>query len=378
MVRGNCRERRQYRDNFDCPAANEARPIMPTAAIPAEPGSPTTVAFLLVREFSMMSVVSAVEPLRAANRLGGKPSYAWRFYSADGAPIAASNGMIVNVSGGLTDLAGHPDQIDYLFVCAGTDPDPPDRARLHATLHKCARSKMILGSLSAGTFILARAGLLDGYRCTVHWEFQPAFEEEFPDLGSSPGLYVIDRDRWTGSGGIAGMDMMLHLIAQDHGLALSRAVANWFQIDRIRNAAIHQRPGQLDRLENLPSPLQKAIDMMMANIETPLGMEEIAALSGLRLRRMERMFKSKLDTSPAHFYRGLRLEKARELLLHTNMSTLDIGILTGFSSSSHFAMAYQRHYGMRPTDARRATKGPAPARNRKSLAENPAAKESNK
>jgi len=338
----------------------------------------TTIAFLLVREFSMMSVVSAVEPLRAANRLSGRPSYAWRFYSDDGAPIAASNGMIVNVTGGLNDIAGHLDQIDYLFVCAGTDPDPPNKARLHAALHKCARSKMILGSLSSGTFILARAGLLDGYRCTVHWEFQPAFEEEFPDLESSPGLYVIDRDRWTGSGGVAGMDMMLHLIEQDHGPALSRAVANWFQIDRIRNAAIQQRPGRLDRLENLPSPLQKAIGTMLSNIETPLAMDEVAALSGLRLRRMERMFKSNVDTSPARFYRGLRLEKARELLLHTNMSTLDIGILTGFSSSSHFAMAYQRHYGMRPTDARRARKGPAPARSRNSLAEDPAAKESNK
>ena len=319
----------------------------------------TTVAFLLLREFSMMSVVSGVEPLRAANRLSGHPSYEWQFYSDDGAPISASNGMIVNVNGGLSDIADNPGSIDFLFVCAGTDPNPPNRARLHAALHKCARSKMIIGSLSSGTFILGRAGLLDGYRCTVHWEFQPAFEEEFPDLESSPGLYVIDRDRWTGSGGVAGMDMMLHLIERDHGPALSRAVANWFQIDRIRNAAIHQRPGQLDRLENLPSPLQKAIETMMANIETPLRMEEIAELSGLRLRRMERMFKSNVDTSPAHFYRGLRLEKARELLLHTNLSTLEIGVLTGFSSSSHFAMAYQKHYGMRPTDARRSATGPA-------------------
>jgi len=336
--------------------------------MPADSQPLTTVAFLLVREFSMMSVVSAVEPLRAANRLEADANYAWRFYSDDGAPIAASNGMIVNVTGGLNDLTGHLDQIDYLFVCAGTDPDPPNRSRLHAALHQCARSKMILGSLSAGTFILARAGLLDHYRFTVHWEFRPAFEEEFPDLSSAPGLYVIDRDRWTGSGGVAGMDMMLYLIEQDHGPALSRAVANWFQIDRIRNAAIHQRPGQLDRLENLPSPLQKAIEMMMANIETPLGMEEIAALSGLRLRRMERMFKSNVDTSPAHFYRGLRLEKARELLLHTNLSTLEIGVLTGFSSSSHFAMAYQKHYGMRPTDARRPATRPASGRARKNSA----------
>ncbi len=324
--------------------------------------TPTTVAFLLIREFSMFTLVCGVEPLRGANSLTGRRIYDWRFYSDDGAPISASNGMIVNVAGGASDIANDLDSIDFLFVCAGLDADPPNRARLHSALHKCSRSKMIIGSLSSGTLILARAGLLDGYRCTVHWEFQPAFDEEFPDLDCSPGVYVIDRNRWTGAGGVACMDMMLYLIERDHGPTLSRSVANWFQIDRIRNATIHQRPGQLDRLENLPSPLQKAIELMMANIETPLKVAEIAKFSGLRLRRMERMFKSNVGTSPAHFYRGLRLERARELLIHTNLPALEIGILTGFSSSSHFAMAYQKHYGMRPTDARRPSLARAPER----------------
>ncbi len=334
---------------------------------PESPRKPTVIGFLLVRDFSMLSVVSAVEPLRGANRLLGRTCYEWRFHSNDGQPVTASNGMAVNVAGSLADATAGPAPLDYLFVCAGLDTDPPNRARLHAGLSKCARAGIVLGSLSGGSFILARAGLLNGYRCTIHWEFQPAFAEAFPELELSPGLFVIDRDRWTGSGGIASMDMMLHLIERDHGAQLSRAVGNQFQIDRIRNSAIHQRPGQLDRMENLPAPLQKAIELMMANIETPLRMEELADLSGLRLRRMERMFKSHLNASPAQYYRGLRLEKARDLLLYTNLSTLEIGVLTGFSSSSHFAMAYQRHYGMRPTDARR----PAPARPR----ETPALKE---
>ncbi len=324
---------------------------------PDDPNRPTTLALLLIREFSMLSVVSAVEPLRAANRLVGREFYAWRFYSADGAAIAASNGMAVNVSGGLGEIVRAAGGIDYLFVCAGLDHDPPGRQRLHPALHQCARAGMVLGSLSSGAFILARAGLLAGYRSTIHWEFQPAFAEAFPELETSPGLYVIDRDRWTGSGGVASMDMMLELIGRDHGAGVSRAVANQFQIDRIRNAAIHQRPGAMDRLETLPAPLQKAVELMLANIETPLAMQEIAGLAGLRLRRMERMFRAHLDASPAQFYRGIRLEKARELLLYTNLSTLEIGVLTGFSSSSHFAMAYQRHYGVRPTDARRGAPG---------------------
>jgi len=314
---------------------------------------PTTLAFLLVREFSMLSVASTLEPLRGANRLLGMSCYRWLTVSDDGGPVKASNGMTLDVDMSLAELSGALDKIDFLFVCAGLDHDPPNRARLHTTLVKAARADKVVGSLSAGTFVLARAGLLDGYRCTIHWEFQPALEEQFPDLHCSPGLYVIDRQRWTGSGGITGMDMMLHLIERDHGPGLSRSVGNQYQIDRIRNSAIHQRPGKLGRLETLPHQLQSAVESMLANIEQPLKMDEVADLARLNQRRMERMFQNHLGESPAQFYRGLRLEKARELLIHTNLSTLEVGVLTGFSSSSHFAMAYQKYYGMRPTDARR-------------------------
>lgn len=313
----------------------------------------TRLAFLLIRQFSLLSVASAVEPLRAANRLLGRQVYDWLMVSDDGEPAPASNRMVIAADLSLAGLCERLDGIDYLIVAAGLDYDPPNRARLHAGLHKAARAGLVLGSVAAGTYVLARAGLLDGHRCTIHWEYRPAFQEEFPDIDCTPGLYVIDRKRWTGAGGIVGMDMMLHLIEQDHGPALSRAVGNQFQVDRIRNSAIHQRPGPLERLETLPDPLQQAITLMMSHIEVPLKMEEVARDAGMNLRRMERMFQSHLKSSPAQFYRGLRLEKARELLLHSNLSTLEIGVLCGFSSSSHFAMAYSRHYGIRPSDERR-------------------------
>ncbi len=314
---------------------------------------PTVIAFLLVRQFSMMAIVSALEPLRAANRLLSEEFYAWRLFAEEGIIASASNGMEIGVDGGLAELHATLDEIDYLFVCAGLDTQPPNRARLNAVLTQASRAGLILGSLSSGTFILARAGLLDGYDCTVHWEFQPAFEEEFPEISCNSGLFVIDRNRWTGSGGVTGLDMMLQLLEADHGPSLSRSVGNQFQIDRIRNSAVHQRPGNLDRMETLPGPLQNAINIMMANIEVPLKMDEIARHCGLNLRRMERLFKSYLEAAPAQFYRRLRLEKARELLMHSNLSTLEISFLTGFSSSSHFAMAYAREYGLRPSEMRR-------------------------
>ena len=215
-----------------------------------------------------------------------------------------------------------------------------------------------MGALSAGTFILARANLLEGYRSTVHWGVSAGFAEEFPDLETLPDLFVVDRDRWTCAGGVSCMDMMLHMIERDHGGMLTRAVGNQFQIDHIRAPAIRQRPGSLERIEVLPGPMQDAVKLMMANIETPLRMDDIAALSGLNLRRMERMFRANVAMAPGQYYRRIRLERARDLLLHTNLSTLEVACLTGFSSSSHFAMAYQRQYAMRPTDARREMRTP--------------------
>ena len=311
--------------------------------------APTLVTFLLIEQFSMLSVASALEPLRQANRLLGHEAYAWQLISHDSEPLPASNGMTIAAQGALDRNL----RTDFLFVCAGLDADPPYRNRLNAGLQQIARSGAILGSLSAGTLILARAGLLDGYESTIHWEFQPAFQEEFPELVSSPGVYVIDRDRWTGSGGITGMDMMLYLIERDHGESLSRSVGNQFQIDQIRNATVHQRPGHMERLETLPEPLQRVVNLMLANIEIPARMDELAVKAGLNLRRMERMFNAHLGTAPAQFYRQLRLEKARDLLLHTNLPTLEVACLTGFSSSSHFAMAFQRQFDMRPSDIRK-------------------------
>ncbi|MEM6677677.1 MAG: GlxA family transcriptional regulator [Pseudomonadota bacterium] len=352
------------------PAAQGTAPSASQTDDGPAPAAERSFGFVIVDEFSMIALTAAVEPLRSANRIVGREAYRWRLISADGGPVTASSGLTVATDMGLESLAeslarpatignGAADDmgIDVLLVVTGLYSGAPNEARLHALLRRAARAGLVIGSLSAGAFVLARAGLLEGHRCTVHWEYQPAFEEAFPEVECSSGLYVIDGLRWTGSGGISSMDMMLHIIGVDHGPRVAREVGNNFQVDRIRNAAIEQRPGALERLETLPDPLQRVIALMRANIEAPLRMSEIAAHSTLNLRRMERLFQSHLGQSPAQFYRALRLERARELLMHTNLSALEAAMLTGFSSSSHFAMAYYRQHGIRPSETRRSVSG---------------------
>jgi transcriptional regulator GlxA family with amidase domain len=313
--------------------------------LPEDVQRPTTVCFLLISNFSMLSVTAAIEPLRVANRLSGKSYYRWRFISHDGKPVVASNDISVQVDASLAD----PPPADYLFVCAGLDTDPPYRARLNTALHSYRRQGTRLGSISAGTFILARAGLLDDVSCTVHWEFRPALEQEFPFLDCSSQLYVIDKNIYTVSGGLAGLDLMLHLISLDHSPALSRAIANQFQMDRVRSSASEQRPGALALLDAMPAILQKAVGLMFLNVEDPLSTRELSERVGVSIRNLERLFLKHLGQPPARFYMKLRLEKARDLLLHSNLSVLEIAISTGFTSSSYFASCYIKHYGERPS-----------------------------
>ncbi len=233
--------------------------------------------------------------------------------------------------------------------------DPDYRATLNGTMKRIAWNSTIFGSLCTGAYMLARAGFLDGYRFTLHWENQPAFEEEFPDLEVSSNLYVMDRDRWTGSGGLSSMDMALNIIASDHGHPVAHAVGNQYQIDRVRSPDIGQRPYSLDEFETLPTSLQRAISVMMVNMETPLSIPEVASAAGKTVRSLERLSQRHLARSPARFYRKLRLERARQLLWHTNLSVLEIALMTGFPSPSHLSRLYQQEFGLKPSAERSGT-----------------------
>lgn len=211
----------------------------------------------------------------------------------------------------------------------------------------------MFGALCIGSFMLARAGFLDDYQFTLHWENQPAFSEEFPGLEVSPNLYVMDRDRWTGSGGLSSMDMALHIIAEHHGIAIANAVGNQYQVDRIRNASVGQRPYSLNQYETLPKPIQSAISIMIENMETTLPIPEVAQSAGKTVRSLERLFAKHLSSSPARYYRKLRLEKVRQLLWHTNLSILEIALMTGFPSPSHLSRLYQAEFGLKPSEDRK-------------------------
>jgi transcriptional regulator GlxA family with amidase domain len=308
-----------------------------------------TFVFLLVEGFSMMSLASAIEPLRSCNRLIGEERFAWRLARVGDEPVHASNGLAFETQPVSEAIAG----AEILFVCGGLRIKLVNERTYHVALRRAARLGLALGSLSTGGALLARAGLLNGYRCTIHWENRRAFQEEFPDINCTDKIYEIDNDRLTCSGGTAAMDLMLRLIGDEDGNDIALRVANQFHHDRIRNAEEEQRGGRSDRRNALPLLLQTTISLMEAHIESPVDIATLADEIGLSIRQLQRLFLQHTASTPARYYVALRIERAREMLLYSDLSTLEICIATGFSSMSHFSHWFKQLYSLTPTAFRR-------------------------
>ncbi len=305
---------------------------------------PQQIALVLIPSFSMIAFTAAVEALRLANRMSGQRLYAWHLFSTDGRAVRASNGIELHTGGDLEKAGG----LQTIIVCSGTEVQRFNDKTAFSWLRLMARKGADIGALCTGSHILARAGLLDGYRCTIHWENLAGFTEDFPDLEVTSELFEIDRNRFTCSGGTAAIDLMLNVIARQHGHELAATVADQFMHERIRDHHDHQRMSLPTRLGVRHPKLLAVIERMETNLEEPLSRTELAGDARLSTRQLERLFRKYLNRSPARYYLELRLNKARLLLLQTNMSVIDVALACGFVSASHFSKCYRDFFGRTP------------------------------
>ncbi len=309
---------------------------------------PQKIAVILVPRFSFLPFTGMVESFRLANRLSGQELYSRVLVSSDGAPVTASNGLSLDVAG---DLSAAED-CGTVVVCGGLDVHLHQDKTLQGWLRKLDRRGADIGAICTGSYILARAGLLDGHRCTIHWENLAGFCEEFPDIEVTTELFEIDRSRFTCSGGTAVIDMMLNVIARQHGYELAASVADQFMHERIRDHHDRQRISLPARLGVRHPKLLSVIALMEQNLEEPLTRSELAREADLSTRQLERLFRKYLNRSPARYYLELRLNKARLLLLQTNMSVIDVALACGFVSASHFSKCYRDFFGRTPRKER--------------------------
>jgi AraC family transcriptional regulator, glycine betaine-responsive activator len=317
-------------------------------------------AFLTLPRYSMIALSTAVEPLRMANILTGQSVYEWSIVSLDGQPTAASNGLHLSPTIALEQAGA----FDILFVCGGVNVQQAVSPQVLAALRRLAERRVPLGALCTGGYALAKAGLLDKYRATIHWENLSALREEFPRINLSDQLFTIDRDRFTCSGGVAPLDLMLHLVESQLGARVSQLISEQFIVDRVRNDRDRQYVPLRAQIGVSHDSLIKVAQLMEENIEKPLSLDEIASATGLSRRQIERLFKRHLNCVPKRYYLQMRLRRARELLLQTSMPIIDITTACGFQSPPHFSRCYRAQFGCPPSAERTPAKGKAGALSR--------------
>ena len=308
----------------------------------------TRYAFLTLPDYSMIAVANAVEPLRMANRVSGQAAYEWLIVEA-----RRHAGRRQQRHDAHADLqARRVGAVDLVFVCGGVNVREAVSPALTTTLRRLAAKRMPLGALCTGGYALAQAGLLDGYHATIHWENLSALREQFPRVLISDHLFTIDRNRYTCSGGVAPLELMLNLIEEKLGSQVSQRVSEQFIVERIRDGSDRQYVPLRAQVGAVHRSVIAVASLMEANIENPLPLETIARQSGLSRRQIERLFKRHVNCVPKRYYLELRLNRARELLLQTSMPIMAISTACGFQSPPHFSKCYRARFGHPPTAER--------------------------
>lgn len=311
--------------------------------------------FLLVPGFTLIGFSSAVEPLRMANLASDRKLFRWSTISLDGAPVQASNGVPIQPDHALDQAPA----FDAVFVC-GSNPIPPRiEPRCLSWLRHRARQGTVLGGICTGSYWLARAGLLNGYRCTLHWEDTERLLTDFPDIIVSKRIYEIDRDRYTCSGGIAPVDLMVAIIGLRTGShEIAAKVAELMVCERIRSTQDPQRIPLRQQLGTSQPKLTEVVTLMENNLEEPLTKEELAQFIRVSVRQLERLFQEHLKCTPNAYYLELRLRRARQLLLGSEQPIIDVAAACGFVSVTHFTHRYRDYFGTTPGRDRRVIHSP--------------------
>jgi transcriptional regulator GlxA family with amidase domain len=310
---------------------------------------PSTFGLVVVPNFSMIAFAAAVDALRMANQLTGRRLYSWFAITSDGRPVRASNGFDLVPDFGMDQAPRLP----AILVCGGNGIERTADGGLAAWLRRQAARGTYLGGIGTGSHLVAAAGLLDGYRCTVHWEYLPAMRENFPRVEVSRELYVIDRDRITCAGGSAPLDLMLHFVGRSHGRDLAASISEELICDSMRSPQQLQPIPMQQRLATSHPKLLEAVGLMEANIEEPLDLDDLAAYVGLSRRQLERLSQVYLGCTPSRHYLELRLARARRLLVQTAMPIQEVALACGFVSAPHFSKCYRDFFGLPPSGDRR-------------------------
>ncbi len=308
----------------------------------------TKIGLLLLPKFSMIAYASIVETFLLANKLAGKELYHCAVFTQD-------NSLVKSTIGSLT----HPDntideamKMDCFFVCGSDNPTDEINDKTKTMLINISKKNIPLGAISSGIYVLAKLGLFDKYRCSVHWHSFSFMQHTFPDVIFTKCLYEIDIDRFSCPGGASAVHLIATLIKHRQGTELASDISETLMLERIRSTEDKQRVPLKHIIGTNHPKLIEAVTLMESNIEEPIRLKELSHYIGISTRQLERLFRENLDSTPTKYYMDLRLQIARNLLVNTSKSITHIAQATGFISQSHFSQCYRSSYGISPTTQR--------------------------
>lgn len=322
--------------------------------------APLRLGFLMFPGFPMACLTSAIEPLRAANEISGRRQFEWRLVAENHAPVRSSAEVRFEPDVTLAECEG----LDHLYILSPPTGAFADPRHGQARLRWLERTGVVLGAFSGGIFPLARAGLMEGKGCSVHWCYEAAFKAEFPKVQASEAVILRDGRRITASGAGAVFDLMLRLIEERLGRQCMTEVACWFQHPFVRDEDASQKvpvARTASTADRLPPAIREAIRLFETHVEDPLRIPDVAAAVDMSGRHFERLFKRETGQSPLRYYRHLRLAKARQRVLYSNDSLAQIAVSVGYPTSGPMARHYAELYGVSPKDERRLMSGLAAA-----------------
>lgn len=309
----------------------------------------TTVGLLVNNGFPLLSLSAAVEPLRAANAVTGRELFRWIYLTVGGQEALSSCRVVVRPDADLSDTL----PLDIMIVCSGDSAIHLEDEAIGGLLRRLARKGVRIGGLSGGAFILARAGLLEGKRCTAHWEHMPALREQFPKLLLRQTLYEIDGQFFTCAGGNAVLDMMNALIANEHGLAVARSGSEYLIQTQVRGSEDYQRMSPQQRFGVAHPILIRVLDLIEKTLDEPMDRTGFAEKVGISLRQLERLFAANLGLTINQYLMKMRVERAKILIRQTSLPLGEIAVASGFSNFSHFSRIYKKRFGVTPSETRR-------------------------
>ncbi len=304
---------------------------------------PRSIHVLLFDEFSNHCLANAIEPFRAANTIARQKLYVWEHFSMPGGKVTSSSGLPVETRP-MTAAAGGG---DYLFIMPSYGYGELSNPKMSQSLRAARRRYATLVGMDTGAWLLAKAGLLDGRRATIHWDEYTPFLEAFPEVNAVEDRFVIEDGLATCGGASTTFELMLELIRREHSPTFALEIA-----------ALFMHGDKLDMYDPLQrwsadALVRSATALMRRNLEQPLSIPELARQLRSDQRTLEKRFQEKVKSTPLSIYRGIRLREARRQVELTTLSIAEIAERCGYRNTSAMIRAFRQEFGHPPGSYRR-------------------------